>query len=80
MSEQFNPRPRLFEFITGDEIDVDRYTALSIRDDLAHFQLREGYIRIQFETAEQLRSEIDRMRQWRDEWRVIKRHGEATTA
>lgn len=62
-----NPRPRLFQFVTGDEVDVDRYTALSLREATAHFQLRQGYLRVDFGSVDERDAEIERMRLYRDE-------------
>lgn len=61
-----NPRPRLFEFCTGDELDVDRYEALALRGSTAFFQLRNGYLKIEFDSVEIMRTELGRMRAFRD--------------
>jgi hypothetical protein len=61
-------RPRLFEFVNGSEIDVDRYIALdaTAREHVATFQLHHSYHRVYFDSDEQREAELERMRAFRD--------------
>jgi hypothetical protein len=61
-------RPRLFEFVNGSEVDVDRYIALdaTAREHVATFQLHHSYHRVYFDSDEQRASELERMRAFRD--------------
>jgi hypothetical protein len=61
-------RPRLFEFVNGSEIDVDRYIALDATacEHVATFQLHHSYHRVYFDSDEQRASELERMRAFRD--------------
>jgi hypothetical protein len=61
-------RPRLFEFVNGSEIDVDRYIALdaTASEHVATFQLHHSYHRVYFDSDEQRAAELERMRAFRD--------------